>query len=157
MWILSPKLPAKVAKTELNKSFRKINELTSFSRCVHLPIIPLTTQNTFDFSCWHATLLGLARLRIISRRAKFSILLSQFFRVFQFFSRALTRPDSRHCSVLFHLRSLALTRFTTLFSVQNYLASFLALDRGRSFAIFFAAFSAVKSCSLSFSLMLCFR
>ena len=110
MWILSPELPANVAKTELNKFIRKINELTTFSRCVHLSVIPLTTQNTFDFTCWDATLLGLARLRIISRRAKFCSLLSQFFRVFQFFSEALTRPDSRHCSVLFNLVSLALTR-----------------------------------------------
>ena len=33
-----------------------------------------------------------------------------FFWVFQFFSKALTGPAARHCSVLFHL-SLALTRF----------------------------------------------
>ena len=54
-----------------------------------------------------------ARLRIISRRAKFCSLLSQFFRIFQFFSKALTCPDSRHCSVLFHRLSLALTRFNS--------------------------------------------
>ena len=52
VWILLPELPAKVAKTELNTSFWQTNELTTFSRCVHLPVNPLYTQNTFDFSCW---------------------------------------------------------------------------------------------------------
>ena len=50
--ILSAELPAEVAKTELNKSFRYIDELTTFSRCIYFLAIPLNTQNTFDFSCW---------------------------------------------------------------------------------------------------------
>ena len=101
----------------------------------------------------HATLL--ARLREVLQSS------DSIFRVFQFFffkfSLALT-------PALFGIVSSPFSspdsiQFTTLFSVQNWgvLASFLALDRGRSFAIFFAAFSVVKSCSPSFSFMLCFR
>ena len=52
VWILSPELPAKVANSEMHKSFRKINELTTFSGCVNPPAIPLNTQNRFDLSCW---------------------------------------------------------------------------------------------------------
>ena len=85
----------------------------------------------------------------IPRRAKFCSLRSRIFGYFS--SKALTRPASLHCSLLFHLLSLALTRFNSrhcsVFST-SYLASFLALGRGRSFAIFFATFLAVNSCSL---------
>ena len=59
--IQSAELPAKVAKTQLNKSFRYI----------YLPVIPLNTQNTFDFSRWSCEIMRLfrrlARLHISTR------------------------------------------------------------------------------------------
>ena len=144
------------------------NELMFFSHCVHLPVIPLYTQNTFDFSCWSPDEIMRLSLHnctcIVSRRAKFCSLLGQFFRAFQFFPKALTRL----CHGIVRIVSSPFSspysvQFKTLFSVHMvfstylyYLASFLALGRGRSFAIF-ATFSAVNSCSVSFSFMLCFR
>ena len=99
----------------------------------------------------------LAQLHIISRRAKFYSLLSQFFQAFQFFSKALNRPASRHCSVLLHLLSLALTesnsRHCSMFSTISP-PGFLALGHDRFFAIF-TTFLDVNSYSLSFSFMLC--
>ena len=75
------KLPMTVAKTELNKSFRKINESTTFSRCV----FPLNTRDTFDFSCYNLMKSYGFLHGCTSRRAKFCSLLSQFLRYFSSF------------------------------------------------------------------------
>ena len=99
----------------MNKSFRNINELTTFSRCVCLPVIPLNTQNMSDFSCW----LPDEIMRLLHGCTSYLDALSSlvfrvnFFGIFQFFSKALNHSASRHCSELFHLVSLALTRFSS--------------------------------------------
>ena len=84
----------------------------------------------------HATLL--AQLHIISRHAKFCSLRSQFFRAFQFFLK-FSLACVTALFVLFHLLSLALTRFNSPHIVQcsvlSRLHSWIALGRGRSFAI----------------------
>ena len=126
----------------------------TFSGWIYLLLISLNTQNAFDFSCWSPVeimrlfLHGCISYSITTREVQRA---ESILRVFQFFSKVLSRPASLHCSLLFHLLSLALTRFNSrhcsVFST-SYLASFLALGRGRSFAIFFATFLAVNSCSL---------
>ena len=48
VWILSAELPAKIAKTELNKIlFDRTTNRRLFSRCVYRSVIPLN----IDFSC----------------------------------------------------------------------------------------------------------
>ena len=75
----------------------------------------LYAQNTLDLSCWspdenHATLL--AQLHMISRRAKFCSVPSQFFEHFSSFLK-LSLACVTALFVLFYLLSLALTRFNS--------------------------------------------
>ena len=143
---LSVELPAKVAKTELNKSFRYIDELTTFSGCIYFPVIPLNTQNTFDFTCWLTDeVKRLFRLHGCGSYldARSSVLFRvNFFGHFSPFLKALIRPASWYCFriVSSPFSSTDLIQLTALFSVQYNLASFLILGRGRSLAIFFAFF-----------------
>ena len=164
VWILLPDLPAKVAKTELNKSFsidQRINDF--FSLCSpsckssihakHVWFLLLAVLVTW----WnHATLL--AELHIISRRAKFCSLRSQFFRAFQFFLK-FSLACVTALFVLFHLLSLALTRFNSrhcsVFSTIS--PPFLNCPGPRTLFHDLATFSAVNSCSVSVSFMLCLR
>ena len=96
-------------------------------------------------------------LHMISRRAKFCSVLSQFFKHLSSFLklsltchgivRIVSSPFSSPYSI----------QFTTLSSAQFYLASFLALGRGalsRSSPLIRLLY---YSCSVSFSFMLCFR
>ena len=122
--------------------YRRINDffplyLLSFNSSKHAKHVWFLLVNWWS----HATF-PLARLHIISQCTKFCSLPSQFFRAFQSFPKALTRLASWHCFgiVSSPFSSTDLIQFTALFSVQYNLASFLALGRGRSFAIFFASF-----------------
>ena len=113
---------ANVANTELSKSFRQTKELTTFPRCVYLPVIPLNTQNTFDFSCWSPDeimrLSAHSCTSYLDARSKFCSLWSQFFS-----SISVLFSHSPCLTAFFSIvsspfSSVASIQFTTLFSVQ---------------------------------------
>ena len=94
----------------------------------------------------------------ISRRAKFCSLRSQFFRAFQFFLK-FSLGCVTASFVLFHLLSLALTRFNSRHcSVFGTISPpFLNCPGPRTLFRDLATFSAVNSCSVAVSFMLCLR
>ena len=106
----------------------------TFSCSVYRPVIPLSTQNRFDLSCWSPD--EIMRLFLhgctsyLDTRSSVVLRVNFFGHFSSLLKLSLILPDS---IVQYFFIYFALTRFNSRHCVQYYLASFLALGCGRSF------------------------